>query len=202
MSLNISYPVMEHFYTLQGEGFHTGEAAYFIRLGGCDVGCVWCDVKESWNQDTHPRYSLDQMLDWVLAAGAPHVVITGGEPLMHDLNPLCSLFKEHGLKLWLETSASHPISGTWDWICVSPKKFKPALKEVLSLAHELKVVIYHRSDIEWAESHTSWINSNCRLYLQPEWERKEQVTSLIIQKIQSNPRWRMSLQTHKYLDIP
>lgn len=202
MNTNIVYPVMEHFYTLQGEGYHTGEAAYFIRLGGCDVGCVWCDVKESWSMEAHPQVPLSQMLSWVLDAQAPHVVITGGEPLMHNLQPLCELFHEHGLKLWLETSASHPLSGSWDWICVSPKKFKKPLTEVMAHADELKVVIYHPSDVAWAESHTQWIKPECRLYLQPEWEKKDKVSPLIIQHIQTNPRWRLSLQTHKYLDIP
>ncbi len=202
MSATLTYPVMEHFYTLQGEGYHTGEAAYFIRLGGCDVGCVWCDVKESWSLDAHPQVALFDMLNWVLASKAPNVVITGGEPLMHNLAPLCELFHQHGLKLWLETSAAHPLSGTWDWICVSPKKFKKPLPDVLSLANELKVVIYHPSDLSWADSHTQWIKPDCRLYLQPEWDKKEIVTPLIIQKIQSNPRWSMSLQTHKYLLIP
>lgn len=197
-----TYPLMEHFYTLQGEGFHTGEAAYFLRLGGCDVGCVWCDVKESWDANHHPPVRIAQMLDWILQSKAPNVVVTGGEPLIHNLDSLCEILHSHGLKLWLETSAAHPLSGNWDWICVSPKKFKQPLPEVLVQADELKVVIYHPSDLQWADSHTQWVKPNCRLYLQPEWDKKERVTPLIIRHIQANPKWRLSLQTHKYLDIP
>jgi organic radical activating enzyme len=197
-----TYPLMEHFYTIQGEGFHSGKAAYFLRLGGCDVGCVWCDVKDSWEANKHPSVSMEQMLTWILESGAPNVVVTGGEPLMHNLDPLCELLKANGLNLWLETSASHPLSGIWDWICVSPKKFKQPLKEILQVADELKVVVYHSSDLEWAESHTTWLKPNCRLYLQPEWDKKDRVTPLIIRRIQEHPSWRLSLQTHKYLNIP
>src|SRR5678816_4107192 len=163
-------PVMEHFYTLQGEGFHQGRAAYFIRLGGCDVGCVWCDVKESWDAGKHEMYSVKSLVDDVRKTPATIVVVTGGEPLMHNLDELTTELKAAGLKTHIETSGAYPLSGDWDWICLSPKKFKAPLPEILPLAHELKVVIFNRSDLDWAEKYAALVSPQCKLYLQPEWE--------------------------------
>lgn len=193
---------MEHFYTLQGEGFHQGKAAYFIRLGGCDVGCVWCDVKESWDASAHPLMSPEELLQAVRKTPAAIVVITGGEPLMHDLEILTELLQEAGLQTHLETSGSHPLSGTWDWICLSPKKFKAPLEPILHLASELKVVIYNKSDFDWAEKFAGQVSPHCKLYLQPEWEKAEQMTPAIVQYILANPQWELSLQVHKYIHVP
>jgi 7-carboxy-7-deazaguanine synthase len=195
-------PVMEHFYTIQGEGYHQGKAAYFIRLGGCDVGCVWCDVKESWDTDKHPLYSVQQLLTEVKKTPAEIVVITGGEPLMHNLDFLTEEFQQAGLKLHIETSGAHPLSGLWDWICLSPKKFKAPLEPVLHVANELKVVIFNQSDFEWAEKYAAWVSPHCKLYLQPEWEKAEQMTPAIINYILNNPQWELSLQIHKYIHVP
>lgn len=195
-------PLMEHFYTLQGEGFHQGKAAYFIRLGGCDVGCVWCDVKESWDASKHPQYLPTDIVVAVKKTPAQLVVITGGEPLMHKLDMLTNQLKEQGLATHLETSGAHPLSGNWDWICLSPKKFKAPLESVLAVSHELKVVIYHKSDLEWAEAHAKKVNTACKLYLQPEWSKREKITPLLLDYIKENPQWELSLQVHKYLNIP
>ena len=193
---------MEHFYTLQGEGLHTGKAAYFIRLGGCDVGCVWCDVKESWDAAAHPLMAVDELV----AVAAQHpgriAVITGGEPAMHDLGPLTTALHEAGFATHIETSGAHPLSGELDWVTLSPKKFKQPLPSCLSAASELKVVIYHPSDFEWAETHATSVSDTCLLYLQPEWSRHEKITPLIIEYIKKHPRWQLSLQTHKYINIP
>jgi organic radical activating enzyme len=195
-------PLMEHFCTLQGEGRYTGHATYFIRLGGCDVGCVWCDVKESWDASKHPMVEISTMVDWVVASGVKIAVITGGEPLMHDLNLLTALLKEKGIRTHIETSGAHPLSGQWDWICLSPKKFKAPLKELIQVAQELKVVVYNKSDFDWAEHYAKQVNSNCLLYLQPEWSRANEMNPLIVSYIKNHPQWALSLQTHKYLDIP
>ena len=195
-------PVMEHFYTIQGEGFYQGHAAYFIRLGGCDVGCVWCDVKESWDADAHPKYSIDEMVNWVVDAQAPLAVITGGEPLLHQLDALTKALKNKGIKTNIETSGSSLLSGHWDWICVSPKKFKAPLNEVVAKANELKVVVFNKSDFEWAEKHAALVNNQCKLYLQPEWDKSAQVLPLIIEYVKQNPKWKISLQVHKYMNIP
>lgn len=199
-------PVMESFYTLQGEGYHQGKAAYFIRLGGCDVGCVWCDVKESWDATIHPKYSIEQIVETALndvPEGKEKIaVITGGEPLMHDLTALTQLLQQKGFKTHIETSGAHPLTGTWDWICLSPKKFKAPLSDILPLANELKVVVFNKSDFDWAESFTSQLNTECKLYLQPEWDKKEVVMPLIIDYIQQRPQWRLSLQIHKYIGVP
>jgi len=195
-------PLMEHFYTLQGEGFHQGKAAYFIRLGGCDVGCVWCDVKESWDASKHPQYLPTDIVAAVKKTPAQLVVITGGEPLMHKLDNLTNQLKEQGLATHLETSGAHPLSGNWDWICLSPKKFKAPLESVLAVSHELNVVIYHKSDLEWAEAHAKKVNRACKLYLQPEWSKREKITPLLLDYIKENPQWELSLQVHKYLNIP
>lgn len=195
-------PVMEHFYTIQGEGFHQGKAAYFIRLGGCDVGCVWCDVKESWDATKHPQYSISQLVDFVKATPARLVVITGGEPLMHPLDALTQSLKQAGLEVNIETSGSHPLSGNWDWICLSPKKFKAPLDGILTSADELKVVIYHPSDFEWAEKYAALVNATCRLYLQPEWDKAPVVTPLIVEYVKAHPKWQISTQVHKYIQVP
>jgi 7-carboxy-7-deazaguanine synthase len=195
-------PVMEQFYTLQGEGAYQGQAAYFIRLGGCDVGCVWCDVKESWDAQKHPRKEPKELVEAVLSTPAKIVVITGGEPLMHSLDLLTALLRQAGLRCHLETSGAHPLSGNWDWICLSPKKFKAPLPACLPMANELKVVVYHPSDLEWADSYAAQVAASCKLYLQPEWDRADKVTQLLVEKIKSDPRWQLSLQVHKYINVP
>lgn len=195
-------PLMEYFLTIQGEGYHTGSAAYFIRLGGCDVGCVWCDVKESWDADAHPRVSLSQMVADAKASGSEIVVITGGEPLMYDLGDFTNQLHDAGLKTHIETSGAHPLSGDWDWICFSPKKFMAPLLEFYEESDELKVIVYNKSDFAWAESHAEKCHSKTRLFLQPEWSKKDDMMPLIVDYVKKNPKWRISLQTHKYLDIP
>ena len=195
-------PVMEHFYTLQGEGFHQGKAAYFIRLGGCDVGCVWCDVKESWDADKHPKFDVQRLRFEVAKTPAEIIVITGGEPLMHDLAELTKELHAAGFKTHLETSGAYPLTGSWDWICLSPKKFKAPLPVILLEADELKVVIFNRSDLEWAEKYAAQVSANCKLYLQPEWDKAAQMTPLIIDYIKANPKWELSLQIHKYVNVP
>jgi 7-carboxy-7-deazaguanine synthase len=200
---NITLPVMEHFYTLQGEGYHQGKAAYFIRLGGCDVGCVWCDVKDSWDAGKHPNYTLQEMVSWIKAAMPTGlVVVTGGEPLMHNLTAFTSQLKAAGFTTNIETSGAHALSGTWDWICLSPKKFKAPLPGILPLANELKVVVYNKSDFEWAMHYAAQVSPACKLYLQPEWDKRTVVTPLIIDFIKANPQWEFSLQMHKYIDVP
>ena len=195
-------PVMEHFYTIQGEGYHQGRAAYFIRLGGCDVGCVWCDVKDSWDVTRHPKTAIVDLVKAVKQTPAELVVVTGGEPLMHNLDALTWQLKEAGLQTNIETSRAYPLSGTWDWICVSPKKFKAPLPGILPFANELKVVIFHKSDFEWAEKHAALVSPGCKLYLQPEWDKARVMTPLIIDYIKNNPQWELSLQIHKYMNIP
>lgn len=201
-NLTTYIPVMEHFYTIQGEGFYTGHAAYFIRLAGCDVGCVWCDVKESWTVSNNQFILIDELVDEVLKYPTRTVVITGGEPLMYDLTHLTKVLIEKGFQINIETSGAYPISGTLDWICVSPKKFKQPLKEVVAKANELKCIINHKSDFEFAEQNRQLTTENCKLYLQTEWSKKEQILPLIIDYVKANPTWNISLQTHKYLDIP
>ena len=195
-------PVMEHFYTLQGEGFHQGKAAYFIRLGGCDVGCVWCDVKDSWDAEIHPKFNVESLKVKVKNTPAEIVVITGGEPLMHNLDELTRQLHDAGLKTHIETSGAYPLSGSWDWICLSPKKFKAPLQEVVPHANELKVVVFNKSDLDWAEKFAALVSTNCKLYLQPEWDKASQVTPMIIEYIKSNPKWELSLQIHKYINVP
>ena len=195
-------PVMEHFYTIQGEGNHQGRAAYFIRLGGCDVGCVWCDVKDSWDASKHPLKSIESLLELVEETPAKLVVITGGEPLMHNLFELTAALKAAGFETNIETSGSHPLSGKWDWICLSPKKFKAPLPEVVPFANELKVVIFNKSDFAWAEQYAAQVSPQCKLYLQPEWDKASIVTPLIIEYIKANPQWQLSLQIHKYINVP
>jgi 7-carboxy-7-deazaguanine synthase len=200
--VNQQIPVMESFYTLQGEGFHQGKAAYFIRLGGCDVGCVWCDVKQSWDVNRHPLQSVRAIVAAARQTPAHIVVVTGGEPLMHDCSRLTALLHQQGFQTHLETSGAWPLSGEWDWICLSPKKFKAPLQEILPHAHELKVVIFHPSDFDWAEKYAGQVAESCKLYLQPEWEKSSIMTALIIKYIKDHPGWRFSLQLHKYLQVP
>lgn len=195
-------PVMEHFYTLQGEGVHTGRAAYFVRLGGCDVGCVWCDVKDSWEAAKHPLYAIEKIVQTIKKTAAQTVVITGGEPLLHDLNFLTKALHEAGLKIHIETSGSSPLSGELDWITLSPKKFKQPLPEVLPQAHELKIVVFNKTDFAWAEKWAAQVSSNCKLFLQPEWSKAESITPLIVDYIKAHPQWQLSLQTHKYINVP
>ncbi len=195
-------PVMEHFYTLQGEGYHQGRAAYFIRLGGCDVGCVWCDVKDSWDAEKHPKLNIDDLILNIEKTPADLVVVTGGEPLMHNLDELTFALQSAGLKTNIETSGAYPLSGTWNWICLSPKKFKAPLPEILSFANELKVVVFNQSDFDWAEKYAALVSPECKLYLQPEWDRASIVTPLIIDYIKQHPQWELSLQIHKYINVP
>jgi 7-carboxy-7-deazaguanine synthase len=199
---NSSYPVMEMFYSLQGEGYHQGKAAYFIRLAGCDVGCVWCDVKDSWDASKHPVLSVDEIVKSALQFPGRLAIVTGGEPLLHELTPLTSALKAAGFQTNIETSGSSPMSGDWDWVCLSPKKFKAPLAENLPLASELKVVVFNNSDFDWAEHHAKQVNSNCKLYLQPEWDKSAQMTPLVIEYIKSNPQWELSAQLHKYIQVP
>ena len=195
-------PVMEYFYTIQGEGNHQGRAAYFIRLGGCDVGCIWCDVKDSWDASKHPLKSIESLLELVEETPAKLVVITGGEPLMHNLFELTAALKAAGFETNIETSGAHPLSGKWDWICLSPKKFKVPLPEVVPFANELKVVIFNKTDFAWAEQYAAQVSPQCKLYLQPEWDKASIVTPLIIEYIKANPQWQLSLQIHKYINVP
>jgi organic radical activating enzyme len=193
---------MEHFYTLQGEGFHTGRAAYFIRLGGCDVGCVWCDVKDSWDAAGHPLMTTKEIANIAAENPGRIAVVTGGEPAMHELSFICDELHSAGFRVHIETSGSHPLSGQLDWVTLSPKKFKAPLDESLQQADELKIVVYHKSDFAWAEQHAAKVRPDCRLYLQPEWSKRDEMTPLIIEYIKQHPEWQLSLQTHKYINIP
>ncbi len=199
---NTSLPVMEAFYTLQGEGYHQGRAAYFIRLGGCDVGCVWCDVKDSWDASKHPQQTIEQIVGEAIKYPGRLAVITGGEPLLHPLDALTLALHDAGFETNIETSGSSPMSGQWDWICLSPKKFKAPVPSNLPLAHELKVVIFNTHDFEWAEKHAALVSPTCKLYLQPEWDKAAQITPLIVDYIKAHPQWELSLQTHKYINVP
>ncbi len=200
--LNSELPLMEDFYTIQGEGFHQGRAAYFIRLGGCEVRCVWCDVKDSWNADDHAKVSVSTIAAKAKASGTEICVITGGEPTMHNLDSLTQVLKLSGLKTHLETSGAYPITGTWNWICFSPKKFKPPHASVAQQADELKVVVFHKSDFAWAEDFAKQVKPECKLYLQPEWSKEEDMLPQLIDYVKQNPRWQISLQVHKYMNIP
>lgn len=202
VSIDNKLPIMEAFYTLQGEGFHAGRAAYFIRLGGCDVGCVWCDVKDSWDASIHPQFTIEQIVGEAKQFKGRLAVITGGEPLMYDLDELTTALKEAGFQTNIETSGAHPMSGHWDWVCFSPKKFKEAHPSIFEQANELKVIVYNKSDFKFAEKYAKLINKDCQLLLQPEWSKKDTIQPLIVEYIKENPEWRISLQTHKYLEIP
>ncbi len=212
----ITLPVMESFYTIQGEGFYQGSAAYFIRLGGCDVGCVWCDVKDSWDASKHPQLSINTIVEEAVkevnsqltsnqqlaSVNAVLAVVTGGEPLLHNLDALTDALHKKGFRTNIETSGSSPLTGHWDWICLSPKKFKAPLPEVVPFANELKVVIFNKHDFVWAEEYAALVSPSCKLYLQPEWDKAALVTPLIIDYIKANPKWELSLQLHKYIHVP
>ncbi len=199
--IQTALPVMESFYTIQGEGFHQGRAAYFIRLGGCDVGCVWCDVKDSWDASKHPLIAIEQLVQQVQQTAAKLVVITGGEPLMHDLTFLTRKLQQAGFETNIETSGSSPLSGSWNWICLSPKKFKAPLPEVVPFANELKIIIFNKTDFKWAEEYAAQVSNTCKLYLQPEWSKSAEMTPLIVDYIMANPQWELSLQIHKYIGV-
>ena len=193
---------MELFYSLQGEGYHQGKAAFFIRLAGCDVGCVWCDVKDSWDASKHPVLSVEE----IVAAAAAHpsriAIVTGGEPLLHQLDPLTTALRAAGFQTHIETSGSSPMSGSWDWVCLSPKKFKAPLAEAVTAADELKVVVFNKSDFDWANSFVNDLAADCKKYLQPEWEKSDAMTPLVIEYIKQNPSWELSAQLHKYIQVP
>ena len=194
--------MMEMFYTLQGEGYHQGKAAYFIRLAGCDVGCVWCDVKESWDASKHPVLSIEEIVTSALAHPARLAIITGGEPLLYNLDALTTALKKAGFEINMETSGSSPMSGKWDWVCLSPKKFKAPLSESIAAASELKVVIFNKHDFEWAETYAKQVAPNCKLYLQPEWDKANEMMPLIIDYVKTHPKWELSAQLHKYIQVP
>ncbi len=195
-------PLMEEFYTIQGEGYHTGKAAYFIRLGGCDVGCHWCDVKESWDAALHPLTPSDEIVLKADTFPGKAVVVTGGEPLIYNLDYLTKKLQEKGILTFIETSGAYPLSGSWDWICLSPKKFKAPRLDITPFANELKVIVFNKSDFEWAEKYAESVSPNCKLYLQPEWSKSKEMTPLIVAYVMANPKWEISLQTHKFLNIP
>ncbi len=194
-------PLMEEFYTIQGEGFHKGTAAYFIRIGGCDVGCHWCDVKESWNAELHPPTVTQTIVEHAIAYSNV-VVVTGGEPLTWDMGPLTSQLKEKGADTHIETSGAYPLTGIWDWICLSPKKIKLPKTEIYSHANELKCIIHNKSDFDFAEEQAAQVSDTCILYLQPEWSTQDKMIPFIVDYVMKNPKWKVSLQTHKYLHIP
>jgi organic radical activating enzyme len=193
---------MELFYSLQGEGYHQGKAAFFIRLAGCDVGCVWCDVKDSWDASKHPVLSVEEIVAAALAHPSRIAIVTGGEPLLHQLDPLTTALKAAGFQTHIETSGSSPMSGSWDWVCLSPKKFKAPLAESVKAADELKVVVFNKSDFDWANSFVNDVHTDCKKYLQPEWEKSHAMTPLVIEYIKSNPSWELSAQLHKYIQVP
>jgi len=193
---------MEIFYSIQGEGFYSGKPAIFVRLGGCDVGCVWCDVKESWNEADHPFLSIDEIIKELSQYPCKTLIITGGEPMMYDLKELTSQLHAEGYRLHIETSGAYPMTGSWDWVCFSPKKFKAPHESVYTIAHELKAIVFNKSDFKFAEEHAEKVEDKCLLYLQPEWGKADQMTERIIEYAKAHPEWNISLQTHKYLNIP
>lgn len=195
-------PVVEEFYTVQGEGFNMGKAAYFIRLGGCDIGCSWCDSRYAWNQDLHPLVDTEEIVKRIAGSGTDSVVVTGGEPLIWNLNNLCDLLKRYNICTYLETSGAYPLSGTWDWICLSPKRNMPPVPEICGIADELKVIIEQKNDLDWAEKYRKLVNDKCHLFLQPEWSRFEKIIPEIVSYVRENKYWRISLQAHKYMHIP
>jgi 7-carboxy-7-deazaguanine synthase len=198
----LSLPLMEDFFTIQGEGLYQGHAAYFIRLAGCDVGCVWCDVKDSWDSTRHPLVSVEDMALRAVSSGAKIVVVTGGEPAMYDLETLTARLAMHGLRTHIETSGVYPLTGTWDWVCFSPKKFKEPHVSVYDRADELKIIVFNESDFAWAEKFADKVRPGCELFLQPEWSKEKEMLPLIIDYVKRNPQWKVSLQIHKYMNIP
>lgn len=198
---SIKLPVVEEFFSIQGEGYHSGKPAYFLRLGGCDVGCSWCDTPSAWNHELHPLADIDDILNRVLSSGTDSVVITGGEPLMWDLGFLCKQLKKNNISTYLETSGAYPLTGLWDWICLSPKQNMPPLEAICPSASELKVIVEDSKDLEWAELYRGKVSEKCRLFLQPEWNSFESVIPVIVEYVKANPVWRISLQIHKYMHI-
>lgn len=195
-------PLMEAFYTIQGEGFYQGSAAYFVRLGGCDVGCHWCDVKDSWDAEKHPLTSVKEIVKTADESDAVIVVVTGGEPLLYNLTELTAALQDRGLQTNIETSGSSKVTGEWDWFCLSPKKFKEPVKEAYTVADELKIIIFNKADFAYAEEQAAKVNEDCMLFLQPEWDKKDEMLPLIIEYIKERPQWQLSLQLHKYINIP
>lgn len=195
-------PLVEDFYTIQGEGYHAGKPAYFIRLGGCDVGCSWCDAKYTWNPRLYPPTDVEAVVERALACAARAIVITGGEPLIYPLGKLTSSLREKGLTIFLETSGTHPFSGCFDWVCLSPKRKQPPLEEAFDRADELKVIVEEEADLEWAERNARKVGRNCMLYLQPEWSVRERILPLLVEYAKAHPQWNISIQTHKYMHIP
>jgi organic radical activating enzyme len=195
-------PLMEDFYTIQGEGHNTGTPAYFIRLGGCDMGCWWCDVKESWDVTLHPLTPADEIVARAASYPARAVVVTGGEPVLYNLDYLCQEVKKRNIRTFLETAGIAPLTGTWDWVCLSPKKGMLPKAEYYTKAHELKVIIHHENDLTWAEKNAEKTGPDCLLYLQPEWSRVREILPVIIEYVKQHPIWRISLQSHKYMNIP
>jgi len=202
LDAGIALPLMEEFYTIQGEGYHSGKAAYFIRVGGCDVGCHWCDVKESWDASLHPLTKADVIVENASKFPAKAVVVTGGEPSAFQMDYLTQKLKERGIQTFIETSGAYPLTGNWDWICLSPKKTMPPKEENYSQAHELKVIVFNRDDFRWAEENAAKVSADCKLFLQPEWSKSGEMMPLIVDYVMENPRWNVSLQTHKYMHIP
>ena len=198
----LKLPLVEEFYTVQGEGFNTGKAAWFIRLGGCDVGCSWCDSRFTWNPELHPLVNTDEIVKKAIGSGTDSVVVTGGEPLIWNLDYLCSELKKNGIKTFIETSGAYKLSGDWDWICLSPKRNMPPLDEICSKAHELKVIVQTVNDFEWAEKYSRLVSGSCYLYLQPEWSRFKTIIPSIVDYVKSNLKWKISLQSHKFMHIP
>lgn len=201
MQSDQEFRVMEHFYTIQGEGYHQGKAAYFVRLGGCDVGCHWCDVKESWDGEAHPIMSIEDISSNINQK-TDIVVVTGGEPLVYHLTDFTQNLKQNGYKTHIETSGAYALTGSWDWICLSPKKFKLPKEEIYPLANELKCIVYNKHDLKFAQEQAGLVKKHCHLYLQPEWSTREKMMPLIVDFVKENPQWRVTLQTHKYLDVP
>jgi 7-carboxy-7-deazaguanine synthase len=205
----VSYPLMEAFYTIQGEGFYQGHAAYFIRLGGCDVGCHWCDVKDSWEADKHPKVTVEDIVKEASRYPGRIAVITGGEPVMHNLEALTEMLKKEGFRTHIETSGAYNLTGRWDWVCLSPKKFKEPVEQIYPFINELKIIIYNKSDFEFAEKYFLLITQNqqpinlkTKFFLQPEWSKQQEMLPLIVEYVKNNPKWEISLQMHKYMNIP
>jgi organic radical activating enzyme len=195
-------PLMEAFYSIQGEGYNTGMASFFVRVGGCDVGCHWCDVKESWNANLHPPTLTDDIIKQVETCPAKAVIVTGGEPLNYNFDYFCAAMKERGIKTYLESSGSNQLSGKWDWLVLSPKKNKPPVEEIYAYANELKIIVSDASDFAWAEENAKKVSSECLLYLQPEWSKADEMMQSIVDYVLAHPRWQISIQSHKYMRIP
>lgn len=198
----IELPLMEEFYTIQGEGYHSGKPAYFIRVGGCDVGCHWCDVKESWDASLHPLTNADKIVENACEFPAKAVVVTGGEPGMYNMSYITKQFKNKGIQTFIETSGAYPLTGEWDWVCLSPKKTIPPISENFAKANELKMIVHNKNDFDWAEKNAEHVNADCKLFLQPEWSKSKEMMPLIVDYVMANPKWNVSLQTHKFMNIP